>query len=195
MRLDAKKIIKYYRRPVPQRVRDIGVWLPIMDILGRISVASNAFIIAFSSHFIPQLVFALSKEPRNKANGFLEFSLSVFNTKDFVNGTAPENSKFNVTTCRYPDFRHPPELEYKRPVEFWHILAARLAFIVVYQNVVGFVVSAVKWSIPDTPRKLNDQIKREAYRTNETIIKHETERAKAKLRKGNCSLYNEKLIS
>lgn len=45
MRLDAKKFLKYYRRPVPTRVKDIGVWFNIMAILGRIAVVSsvNAF--------------------------------------------------------------------------------------------------------------------------------------------------------
>lgn len=41
MRLDAKKFLKYYRRPVPCRVRNIGVWYSIMDILGRVSVITN----------------------------------------------------------------------------------------------------------------------------------------------------------
>lgn len=41
MRLDAKKFLKYYRRPVPTRVKDIGVWFNIMAILGRIAVVSS----------------------------------------------------------------------------------------------------------------------------------------------------------
>lgn len=185
MRLDAKKMIKYYRRPVPQRVKDIGVWLPIMDILGRISVVSNAFIIAFSSNFIPKLVYKLKINPDHREEGFLDFSLSHFNTDDFQNSMAPVTSMYNVTTCRYSEYRNPPdhEFKYKRPLEYWHILAIRLAFIVIYQNVVGFVITAVQWAVPDIPRKLSDQIKREAFKTNETIIKFETDKAKHKLRR------------
>lgn len=41
MRLDAKKFLRFYRRPVPKRVKDIGVWFCILDILGRISVVTN----------------------------------------------------------------------------------------------------------------------------------------------------------
>lgn len=178
MRLDAKKFIKYYRRPVPCRVKDIGIWYRIMAVVGRISLVSNAFIIAFSSHFIPMLVYVLKVNPDHTAEGFLEHSLAYFNTNDFVNGTAPENSMYNVSVCRYEEYRNPPdhEMKYKRPLIYWHILAARLAFIVVYQNLVGFVITVIQWTIPDIPRKLNDQIKREAYRINEAIIKHETER-------------------
>lgn len=45
-------------------------------------------------------------------------------------------------------------------------------------------MTIVEWTIPDISRKLNDRIKREAYRTNEIIIKHEMNRAKVKNRQG-----------
>lgn len=91
--------------------------------------------------------------------------------------------------CRYAEFRNPynhpePTQKYKRPLMYWHILAARLAFIVVYQNLVSFVMTVVEWTIPDISRKLNDRIKREAYRTNEIIIKHEMERPRLRNRTG-----------
>ena len=68
--------------------------------------------------------------------GFLDHSLAYFNTVDFENGTAPIETAFeNVTACRYPEYRNPPDdpMPYKRPTIYWHILAARLAFIVVFQ--------------------------------------------------------------
>lgn len=41
MRLDAKKLLTFYRRPVSQRVRDIGVWYRILDSIGKLSVITN----------------------------------------------------------------------------------------------------------------------------------------------------------
>ncbi len=41
LRLDAKKLLVHHRRPVAQRVKDIGVWLSIMEGLGRIAVVTN----------------------------------------------------------------------------------------------------------------------------------------------------------
>lgn len=41
MRLDAKKLLTYYRRPVSQRVRDIGIWYRILDCIGKLSVITN----------------------------------------------------------------------------------------------------------------------------------------------------------
>ncbi|XP_068084479.1 anoctamin-1 isoform X2 [Anabrus simplex] len=185
MRLDAKKFLKFYRRPVPSRVKNIGVWFRIMDVIARMSVVTNAFIIAFSSNFIPRLVYMMTVSKNHTDVGYLEHSLAYFNTSDFDVRAAPLNPSYNVSVCRYAEYRYnhtmPPHLKYKRPPIYWHILAARLAFVVVFQNVVGMVMTAVQWCIPDMSRKLRDDIRREAYLTNEMIIKQEMVRARGHL--------------
>uniref|UniRef100_A0A6M2E3R9 Anoctamin n=1 Tax=Xenopsylla cheopis TaxID=163159 RepID=A0A6M2E3R9_XENCH len=177
MRLDAKKLLTFYRRPVTQRVRDIGVWFRILDSIGKLSVITNGFIIAFTSNFIPKLVYSLTKSPDGSLDGFLDFSLSKFNTSEFMYRRAD-----NVTECRYPDYREPPNSphRYELTLDYWHILAARLAFVVVFENAVAFVMIFVRWVIPDMPQALRDQIRREAYITNEIIIKQESTRARGK---------------
>lgn len=47
MRLDARKILTLHRRPVAQRVKDIGVWYNILDCLGKLSVITNVIILEF----------------------------------------------------------------------------------------------------------------------------------------------------
>lgn len=47
------------------------------------------------------------------------------------------------------------------------------------QNVVAFVMIMVKWCIPDIPGLLREEIRREAYVTNEIIIKQEAIRAQS----------------
>lgn len=85
----------------------------------------------------------------------------------------------HVMQCRYPDYREPPESDkaYQRTYLYWYILAARLAFVVIFENVVAIVMILVRWAIPDMSCKLRDQIRREAYITNEIIIKQEATRA------------------
>jgi anoctamin-1 len=84
MRLDAKKFLAFYRRSVPKRVRDIGVWYNIMHILGKLSVVSSAFIISFSSNFIPRLVYMYVNAINNHSEkGYLNSTLAYFNTQDF----------------------------------------------------------------------------------------------------------------
>lgn len=51
--------------------------------------------------------------------------------------------------------------------------------IILLQNAVASVIILVKWLIPDVPRSLRDQIRREHYITNEIIIKQEALRATA----------------
>lgn len=185
MRLDAKKYVKYYRRPINERVKNIGIWMYIIEMIGKLSIISNAFIIAFSSNFIPVMVYN-SQFPGMGERGFLNYSLSYFNVKDFEEGAAPSSTKYNVTECRYPDYRNPywerDGIKYKRSLTYWNILAARFAFVVVYQNIVGFTVMIVQWIIPDIPKKLTSQIKRQTLLVNQYIIKQEQFRAKSKRR-------------
>lgn len=44
MRLDAKKLLTHYRRPISQRVKNIGVWYHILDSIGKLSVVTNVII-------------------------------------------------------------------------------------------------------------------------------------------------------
>ncbi|XP_031841577.2 anoctamin 1 isoform X1 [Nomia melanderi] len=181
MRLDAKKLLTMYRRPVGQRVIDIGIWYRILDSISKLAVITNAFIIAFTSNFIPRLVYRMIVSENYSLEGFLEHSLSKFDTSDLKNGTAPFSlpGQEDIKICRYPDYREPPDSmnKYEHTIMFWHVLAARLAFIVVFENIVAIVMILIRWCIPDMHPKLRDQIRREAYITNETIIRQEALRA------------------
>lgn len=183
MRLDAKKFLLYYRRSVPKRVRDIGSWYGIMQVICRLSVMSNAFIIAFSSNFIPQLVYSFYVKKGLIEPSYLNFTLARFDVNDFEPDAAINSSfsKFpDVQICHYTEFRNPPEVEhkYKKNEVYWHVLAARLAFIVVFQNVVGLVQLLVDSLIPDVPRRVRERIKREDYLLSHVILDEEKRRYK-----------------
>ncbi|XP_055691845.1 anoctamin-4 isoform X2 [Lutzomyia longipalpis] len=180
MRLDAKKLLTYHRRPVSQRVRDIGIWYRILDSIGKLSVITNGFIIAFTSDFIPRLVYQVAVSPDGSLQGYMNYSLAYFDTRHLQPGSEPQMTEYNGTICRYPDYREPPwsEKAYEKTSMYWHILAARLAFVVVFENIVALVMIVVRWCIPDMSPELRDQIRREAYITNEIIIKQETIRAR-----------------
>ncbi|XP_046742491.1 anoctamin-4 [Diprion similis] len=179
MRFDAKKLLTMYRRPVGQRVRDIGVWFRILDIISKLSVITNGFIIAFTSNFIPRLVYMKAYSNTSSLEGFLENSLSKFNTSHFPDEYRPQipNDIEPIKICWYPDYRETASGEYNYSIMYWHILAARLAFVVVFENIVALVMILVRWCIPNMSQTLRDQIRREAYITNEIIIKQEALRA------------------
>lgn len=116
--------------------------------------------------------------PDQSLDGYLNYTLSYFKTSDFQISSAPKNYS-SEEFCRYPDYREPPwsPNKYERSTMYWIILAARLIFVVIFENIVVLVMIVVKWCIPDIPGDLKDRIRREAYITNEIIIKQETIRA------------------
>ncbi|XP_073830259.1 anoctamin-6 isoform X1 [Musca autumnalis] len=179
VRLDAVKMLKFIRRPVAQRARDIGVWFNIMTVVTKIAVASCAMIIAFSTNLIPKLIYRHETQDYSM-QGYLNFTLAYFDTKDYkVQPILGESKYGNVTECRYSEFRNPPwhEHPYKRPMYYWKILIIRLAFIVIFQNVIGVLQTIIAWAIPDVSGKLLRRIKRENFLLREHIIEYEKRQA------------------
>ncbi|XP_053969890.1 anoctamin-5 isoform X2 [Anastrepha ludens] len=189
MRLDAKNLLANYRRPVSQRVRDIGVWYRILDSISKLSVISNGFIIAFTSDFIPRLVYRAQEYGNHTLAGYLDFTLSEYNISESEKLRSLAGDGTNITTCFYADYREPPTSsnKYKLTNMFYIILACRLAFVVVFENFVALVMILVRWCIPDMSVELRDQIRREVYLTNEIIINKEAERARLGLDRRSCS--------
>ncbi|XP_065355056.1 anoctamin-1 isoform X1 [Calliphora vicina] len=189
MRLDANKLLTHHRRPVSQRVRDIGVWYRILDCIGKLSVITNGFIIAFTSDMIPRWVYRGLQSEDGSLNGYLNFTLSEFRTFDSPNMTSLA-IKYNVSTCKYADFREPPTSVHKYYLSstFYIILACRLGFVVVFENFVALVMILVRWCIPDMSVELRDQIRREVYITNEIIIEQEARRARFERAKRSSSM-------
>ncbi|XP_053949632.1 anoctamin-6 isoform X4 [Anastrepha ludens] len=175
VRLDAIKMLKLMRRPVAQRANNIGVWYNMMAIVTRIAVASSAMIIAFSTNLIPKIVYTTATQDES-LEGYLNFTLAYFNTANFQVQPVLRGSTYeNVTSCRYTEFRNPPwdADPYKRPTYYWKILTGRLAFIVIFQNIIGMIQGVIAWAIADEPSKLRKRIKREGFLLREHIIEYE----------------------
>ncbi|ESO84177.1 hypothetical protein LOTGIDRAFT_108628, partial [Lottia gigantea] len=180
IRVDANKLITGLRRPMAERAADIGIWYSVLYGISRIAVISNAFIISLTSDFIPRLVYKMAYSENKTSQGYLNHSLAIFNTSHFSMSHMPDPAFGHVELCRYRDFRNPPDHKdaYAFSDVFWHNLAARLAFVVVFENVVIVVTSLIAWMIPDVPTILKEQIRREAYITNEVVLKTELLRAR-----------------
>ncbi|KAB0405585.1 hypothetical protein E2I00_006273 [Balaenoptera physalus] len=136
IRVDAWKLTTQYRRPVAAKAHSIGVWQDILYGMAVLSVATNAFIVAFTSDMIPRLVYyyAYSKNAIQPMKGYVNNSLSIFLIADFPNHTVP-SEKRDFTTCRYRDYRNPPDHEdkYFHSMQYWHVLAAKMTFIIIME--------------------------------------------------------------
>nr|XP_055157137.1 anoctamin-9 isoform X3 [Nyctereutes procyonoides] len=140
IRLDAIKMVRLQRRLVPRKAKDIGTWLQVLETIGVLAVIANGMVIAFTSEFIPRMVYKyhygpcrLGAQPAvDCLTGYVNHSLSVFYTKDFQVPVQAEGSE-NVTECRYRDYRD--ARDYSLSEQFWVLLAIRLLFLILFESV------------------------------------------------------------
>ncbi|XP_049675773.1 anoctamin-5 isoform X6 [Accipiter gentilis] len=188
IRVDSWKLTTQYRRPVAAKAHSIGVWQEILNGMAILSVVTNAFIVAFTSDMIPRLVYyyAYSENEDSPMSGYINNSLSVFQISDFPDRNKPKLNPENFVICRYRDYRYPPDHErkYLHTMQFWHILAAKLAFIIIMEHVVFIVKFFVAWMIPDVPADVKAKIKREKYLTQKILHEYELEKLKERLCQG-----------
>ncbi|NWV02769.1 ANO2 protein, partial [Ptilonorhynchus violaceus] len=182
VRLDAKKFVTELRRPDTVREKDIGIWYNILSGIGKLSVIINAFVIAVTSDFIPRLMYRYAFSGSGTMHGFVNHTLSYFNVTQLEPGTQPQNSLFahEVSFCRFKDYREPPwsPHQYEFSKQYWAVLSARLAFVILFQNLVMFLSVVVDWMIPDIPKDISEQIKKEKTVLVDFFLKEEHEKLK-----------------
>uniref|UniRef100_A0A3B4UGW2 Anoctamin n=1 Tax=Seriola dumerili TaxID=41447 RepID=A0A3B4UGW2_SERDU len=178
IRLDAAKFVTEIRRPDAVRCKDIGIWYNILCGISKFSVITNAFVISFTSEFVPRMVYQYMYSVNGTMNGYTEHSLSYFNVSNFAPGTAPTTTLVTgVSMCRYKDYRDPPWATdaYTFSKQYWSVLAAKLAFVIFFQNLAMFLSMLVAWMIPDVPRSLREQLKKENMMLMEFLATHQYE--------------------
>uniref|UniRef100_A0A7N6FI08 Anoctamin n=1 Tax=Anabas testudineus TaxID=64144 RepID=A0A7N6FI08_ANATE len=178
IRLDAKKFVTELRRPVAARAKDIGIWYNILRGVAKVAVIINAFVISFTSDFIPRMVYQYMYSPDGSMHGFVNHTLSYFNVSHFQEGKEtmdPLYLGYRVEICRYKDYREPPwsATPYEISKEFWTVLAVRLAFVIVFQNVVMLMSDVVDWLIPDIPKDISVQMHKEKILLVDLFMKEE----------------------
>ncbi|XP_077567984.1 anoctamin-1-like isoform X1 [Stigmatopora nigra] len=178
IRLDAKKFVTELRRPVAARAKDIGIWYNILRGVAKVAVIINAFVISFTSDFIPRMVYQYMYSPDGTMHGFVNHTLSYFNVSHFQDGKeplVPMQLGYAVEICRYKDYREPPwsTTPYEISKEFWTVLAIRLGFVIIFQNVVMLMNDLVDWLIPDIPKDISLQIHKEKILLVDLFMKEE----------------------
>ncbi|XP_071483515.1 anoctamin-4-like isoform X8 [Diadema antillarum] len=178
IRLDAFKFISQLRRPVAKRAQDIGAWYAILVSIGNLSVLTNALVIAFTSEFIPRQVYKYLYGNRT-LTGYTEWSLSYFDTNDFQNKSRPSDETYpgdassgdprwndTVSVCRYRGWY---DAQYEATLDYWLVIAIKLAFIIIYEHVILFIKFAVAYIVPDMPEHVKNSIKRENYLAQQAL--------------------------
>ncbi|XP_073908253.1 anoctamin-9 isoform X2 [Castor canadensis] len=170
IRLDAIKMVQLQRRLVPRKANDIGTWLQVLETIGVLAVIANGMIIAFTSEFIPRVVYKYRYGPCrqgthstvNCLTGYVNHSLSVFYIKDFQDPIKIEGWE-NVTECRYRDYRNSHDYNFSE--QFWFLLAIRLAFLILFEHVALCIKLIAAWFVPDVPQSVKNKVLEEKYQT------------------------------
>ncbi|XP_067946749.1 anoctamin-4-like isoform X2 [Watersipora subatra] len=182
VRLDATKMVTQWKRPMAARAQDIGTWFYILQAVSTLAVLVNACIIAFTSDFIPRSIFLYTFYHEEANQTFVEWSLSSFRTEDFENASAPDyrfevamfgNDDTHSHRCHYRDYVNSPEssswvdsnpnTHYIYTTAYWHILVARLAFILIFEHVVLGFSGFINFIIPDVPTDVKERTQREKH--------------------------------
>uniref|UniRef100_A0A674GJM0 Anoctamin n=1 Tax=Taeniopygia guttata TaxID=59729 RepID=A0A674GJM0_TAEGU len=171
--MDAIKMMRLRRRMVPRKAKDIGIWLQVLEAIGILAVIGNGLVIAITSDFIPVQVYKYMYSPCMRENhtsmdcstGYINNSLSVFHIQDFEPHTKARMAWLGLAAtelcCRYRDYRNADDYTYT--VQFWHIFAARLAFLILFEHVALCVKLIAAWYIPDVPQKVKNKILTEKH--------------------------------
>lgn len=133
IRLDAYKMVTQARRPLAERVEDIGAWYGILKIITYTAVVSNAFVIAYTSDFIPRMVYIYVYSETEDLRGYVNHSLSEFKTEDYKDDWGLLKGENDPDFCYYRGYRNGISDNYSLSPHYWHVFAARLAFVVVFE--------------------------------------------------------------
>lgn len=123
---------------------------------------SQAFVIAYTSDFIPRMVYKFVYSHNHDLKGYIYHSLSKFNTSDYKAEWGLKNQN-DPDTCQYRGYRN--DYDHDEPYDlspvYWHVFAARLAFVVVFEHLVFIISAFMQFLIPDIPTELKTQQQRE----------------------------------
>ena len=168
IRLDAQKLLLMVRRPVSQRASSIGIWFKILEAIVKIAVISNAFLIAFTSQFIPHMLYRL--ENYGHLEGYVEHSLSNYSFIDHGESIS----------CRYFDHR---DEEGKHTLFYWKLVAAKLAFVIAFEHLVFFIGRMIDVAVPDIPESLKNRKLRLRYLAKQSFAKRQRSSLKTEVEK------------
>nr|XP_054114345.1 anoctamin-7 isoform X4 [Callithrix jacchus]XP_054114346.1 anoctamin-7 isoform X4 [Callithrix jacchus]XP_054114347.1 anoctamin-7 isoform X4 [Callithrix jacchus] len=163
IRLDARKFVCEYRRPVAERAQDIGIWFPVLTAITHLAVTSNAFLLAFSSDFLPRAYYQWTRA--HDLRGFVNFTLAR---------APPHFAAAHNRTCRYRAFRD-DHGHYSQT--YWNLLAIRLAFVIVFEHVVFSIGRVLDLLVPDIPESVQIKVKREYYLAKQALAENEVNHA------------------
>jgi anoctamin-4 len=110
--------------------------------------------------------------PTGDLNGFVEFSMSKFDIRHFTNHTRP-NSNVGAPEdgfCYYRDYRDGSDGDYERSKNWYKIWIMKVCFVLIFEQVVYLMRDVIAWWVPDVPKDVQTDIKREIFKGREALF-------------------------
>ncbi|CAF1107106.1 unnamed protein product, partial [Rotaria sordida] len=164
IRIDANKFVCDVRRPVAKKVADIGIWRLIIAAISKLAILTNGLLIALTSDFVPRLVYQYSRSSNRTLVNYVNFTLSAYEINHLASSSL---NKFNTTSiyCFYKDHRTPPwdSKPYQTNHDYYVIMVARLAFLIVFEHVVFVCLKLGEVLMPLLSQNAKQQIARKNF--------------------------------
>ncbi|XP_060767480.1 anoctamin-9 isoform X2 [Neoarius graeffei] len=168
IRLDAIKLLRLERRLVPKKTNDIGVWTTVLEAIGVAAVIANGLVIGISSEFIPRLVYRYRFGPCANGTatdlqcmaGYTDYTLSTAYLSDadvhndFTYEQMVNEHGVNITQCSYKAYH--TENNQSFTSQHWLVLAARFAFVILFEHVLVICKFIIAWFVPDNPIRVKN---------------------------------------
>ncbi|XP_068913177.1 anoctamin-4-like isoform X4 [Tenebrio molitor] len=174
LRLDAYKLVTRYRRPVPKQQSGIGAWNDILGIITHLSVATNAFVLAFTSDFVVRQIYIY--QHGGSLDGYINSTLSIYDMRDHNAEITPEariNPINNSSLCYYKGLRFPPDhpKKYQLTPSFWYEMGMRLVCVIVFEHIIMLTNGIVSYFIPQVPQSVKETLHYERTKDRELQMK------------------------
>uniref|UniRef100_A0A672Q2P1 Anoctamin n=1 Tax=Sinocyclocheilus grahami TaxID=75366 RepID=A0A672Q2P1_SINGR len=163
IRLDAYKFVSQWRRPMPARATDIGIWHGVLEGIGVVAVITNAFVIAITSDYIPRFVYAFKYGPCVDKGYRHENDLGGTGYSGAMTRMGVRFRTVSVTEASW--------------------------YVTIVQHLVFGIKTFIAHMIPDMPKDLCDRMRREKYLMQEMVYEAELEHLQ-KERKKNGKRYH-----
>lgn len=162
IRIDANKLLKGNRRPLPERVRGIKIWFHFLDVIVKVGIVFNAALIAFTSESLPRIFYSYERNNNAGIVGYTEYSLSSINVSAYDKHSREYLRSKNVTTCWYAGFRQssPP---YWFRFDYHRILTIKLSAFATYIVVFCAFMWIVNSLIDDVPPDVKIRMQRRKH--------------------------------
>ncbi|XP_044261983.1 anoctamin-3-like [Tribolium madens] len=186
LRLDAYKLVTRHRRPIPKQESGISTWNNILHFITHLSVATNAFVLAFTSDFVARIVY---KATHNKSlDGYIEWTMSLYNLDDYdkpIKSKALRASNNSSRLCYYKALRYPPDhpKEYQQTDYFFYETGMRLLCVIIFEHIIMITNGVLAYFIPSVPENVKEMLHHEKTQEFELQMKMKNTVRRRKWRK------------